>query len=176
MTDSELETLAQLLAGLGITLNLTDAEGHLLISAPATRRESGTELPRTVSMNLADGRRLVLAPDTEIERRNAEARQRFRVLAEHSSDLIVAVDADLAIRFASQAAATLLDLVPEERCLKLKGAYLALRRRVHELALDDGGRVVPDAELEAVRAFVSSVWHEVFGGVEGEGEQAGAPV
>ena len=69
-----------------------------------------------------------------------------------------------------------LDLVPEERCLKLKGAYLALRRRVHELALDDGGRVVPDAELEAVRAFVSSVWHEVFGGVEGEGEQAGAPV
>ena len=107
MTDSELETLAQLLAGLGITLTLTDAEGHLLISVPATRRDAGIE-PRTVSMNLADGRRLVLTPDTEVERRNAEARQRFRVLAEHSSDLIVAVDADLAIRFASQAATTLL--------------------------------------------------------------------
>ena len=107
MTESELETLAQLLAGLGITLTLTDAEGHLLISAPPLRRDGSAETPRTVSMNLADGRRLVLSPDTEGERRNAEARQRFRVLAEHSSDLIVAVDADLAIRFASQAAATL---------------------------------------------------------------------
>jgi diguanylate cyclase (GGDEF)-like protein/PAS domain S-box-containing protein len=114
VTDSELETLAQLLAGLGITLNLTDAEGHLLISAPPVRRDAGADALRTVSMNLADGRRLVLAPDTEVERRNAEARQRFRVLAEHSSDLIVAVDADLAIRFASQAAATLLDIVPDE--------------------------------------------------------------
>jgi len=114
VTDSELETLAQLLAGLGITLNLTDAEGHLLISAPLPRRDAGADVPRTVSMNLADGRRLVLAPDSEVERRNAEARQRFRVLAEHSSDLIVAVDADLAIRFASQAAITLLDIVPDE--------------------------------------------------------------
>ena len=34
-------------------------------------------------------------------------------------------------------------LVPAERCLRLKEAYLALRRRVHELALDEGGRVVP---------------------------------
>ena len=35
-------------------------------------------------------------------------------------------------------------LVPEERCLRLKEAYLALRQRVHELALDEGGRVVPE--------------------------------
>jgi len=113
VTDPEFETLAQLMAGLGVTLNVTDAEGHLLISGPAPRHDP-TEPPRTVSMNLADGRRLVLVPDTEEQRRNAEARQRFRVLAEHSTDLIVAVDADLVIRFASQSAATLLDIVPEE--------------------------------------------------------------
>lgn len=59
-------------------------------------------------------------------------------------------------------------LVPEERCLLLKDAYLALRRRVHELALDDGGRVVPDGEFAAVRELVSGVWDEVFAGVEGE--------
>ena len=114
VTDPEFETLAQLLAGFGITLSVTDAEGHLLINGPAARRDAHSESPRTVSMNLADGRRLVLVPDAEAERRNAEARQRFRVLAEHSTDLIVAVDADLVIRFASQSATTLLDIVPEE--------------------------------------------------------------
>jgi hypothetical protein len=65
VTDPELETLAQLLAGFGITLNVTDAEGHLLISGPAARRDAHSEPPRTVSMNLADGRRLVLVPDAE---------------------------------------------------------------------------------------------------------------
>jgi glutamate-ammonia-ligase adenylyltransferase len=59
-------------------------------------------------------------------------------------------------------------LVPEALCLQLKEAYLALRQRVHELALDEGGRVVPEKELAAVRDFVSGVWREVFGGVEGE--------
>jgi glutamate-ammonia-ligase adenylyltransferase len=58
-------------------------------------------------------------------------------------------------------------LVPEERCLALKDAYLALRRRVHELALDEGGRVVPEPELAAVRDFVGSVWRDVFDDVEG---------
>jgi glutamate-ammonia-ligase adenylyltransferase len=59
-------------------------------------------------------------------------------------------------------------LVPEELCLRLKDAYLALRRRVHELALDEGGRVVPDTEFSGVRDFVSGVWREVFADVEGE--------
>jgi [glutamine synthetase] adenylyltransferase / [glutamine synthetase]-adenylyl-L-tyrosine phosphorylase len=53
-------------------------------------------------------------------------------------------------------------LVPAERCLQLKDAYLALRRRAHELALDEGGRVVPAEELAAVRELVSGVWAEVF--------------
>jgi len=59
-------------------------------------------------------------------------------------------------------------LVPEELCLRLKDAYLALRRRVHELALDEGGRVVPEPELQPVRDFVSGVWRSVFADVEGE--------
>ena len=53
-------------------------------------------------------------------------------------------------------------LVPEELCSAPQGSYLALRQRVHELALDEGGRVVPEPELAAVRDFVSGVWAEVF--------------
>ena len=59
-------------------------------------------------------------------------------------------------------------LVPEDLCLRLKGAYLALRGRVHELGLDEGGRVVPEPELEEVRELVSGVWRDVFQGAEGE--------
>ena len=84
LTDAEFQTLAQMLAGFGITLNLTDAEGRQLVAGRVPRRDASAEAPRTVSMNLADGRRLVLVPDAEAERRNAEARLRFRVLAEHS--------------------------------------------------------------------------------------------
>jgi glutamate-ammonia-ligase adenylyltransferase len=53
-------------------------------------------------------------------------------------------------------------LVSNERCLKLKDAYLALRRRIHELALDEGGRVVDDREFEDLRAWIISIWQEVF--------------
>jgi glutamate-ammonia-ligase adenylyltransferase len=59
-------------------------------------------------------------------------------------------------------------LVAEDLCLRLKDAYLALRQRVHELALDEGGRVVPDTELTAVRDFVRGVWRDAFADVEGE--------
>jgi [glutamine synthetase] adenylyltransferase / [glutamine synthetase]-adenylyl-L-tyrosine phosphorylase len=59
-------------------------------------------------------------------------------------------------------------LVSAERCRQMKQAYLTLRQRVHELALDEGARVVPNDELGEVRAFVTGVWAEVFAGVEGE--------
>jgi diguanylate cyclase (GGDEF)-like protein/PAS domain S-box-containing protein len=114
MTDDELHILAQLLAGFGITMSVTDVEGRLLIEGHPKPRDARGDAVHTVSMNLADGRRLVLMPDTETEARNVEARLRFRLLAEHASDLIVAVDADLVIRFASQAAVTLLGAPPEE--------------------------------------------------------------
>ena len=60
-------------------------------------------------------------------------------------------------------------LVPPERCRRMKESYLALRRRTHELALDEGGRVVPDAEFEELRAWVAGVWDEVFAGVDDAG-------
>jgi glutamate-ammonia-ligase adenylyltransferase len=59
-------------------------------------------------------------------------------------------------------------LVSAERCRGMKEAYLALRRRVHELALDEAGRVVPAEDFAVVREFVTSVWAEVFADVEGE--------
>ncbi len=59
-------------------------------------------------------------------------------------------------------------LVSAERCRQLKDAYLALRQRVHELALDERRRVVAGTEFVAVRAFVTEVWNEVFAGVAGE--------
>jgi glutamate-ammonia-ligase adenylyltransferase len=56
-------------------------------------------------------------------------------------------------------------LVPQALCAGLKDAYLALRQRVHELALDEGGRVVPEQEFAPVRGFVSDVWRGVFADV-----------
>jgi glutamate-ammonia-ligase adenylyltransferase len=57
-------------------------------------------------------------------------------------------------------------LVAAERCAALKDAYIALRQRLHELALDEAGRVVPQGELTAVRRLVSDVWNEVFADAE----------
>jgi glutamate-ammonia-ligase adenylyltransferase len=53
-------------------------------------------------------------------------------------------------------------VVPRERCERLKEAYLALRYRTHELALDEAGRVVDDSEFMELRAWIVSVWKEVF--------------
>jgi [glutamine synthetase] adenylyltransferase / [glutamine synthetase]-adenylyl-L-tyrosine phosphorylase len=60
-------------------------------------------------------------------------------------------------------------LVPAERCRLLKECYLALRQRVHELALDEGGRVVSEPDFAVVREHVTAVWHEVFADVESAG-------
>ncbi|MGB7214123.1 MAG: bifunctional [glutamate--ammonia ligase]-adenylyl-L-tyrosine phosphorylase/[glutamate--ammonia-ligase] adenylyltransferase [Gammaproteobacteria bacterium] len=54
-------------------------------------------------------------------------------------------------------------LLPVERAEALKEAYLALRRKVHDLALDERGRVIPADEMTEVRAFVIRCWEEVFG-------------
>ncbi|MBE7418963.1 MAG: GGDEF domain-containing protein [Ideonella sp.] len=163
MTNAELQTLAQLLSGLGVMLTVTDAEGHLLVSGPPAQHR-GDALPHTVSMNLADGRRLVLIPDAETELRNAEARQRFRVLAEHSSDLIVAVDADLAIRFASQAATTMLDIVPQELHGRTLAELLAPEDRAGFIArhfMHATRRGPPGADLfRALRRDGSALWIE----------------
>jgi len=61
-------------------------------------------------------------------------------------------------------------LVPAERCRRMKEAYLALRQRIHELALDEGGRVVAEHEFRDLRSWVGGVWDEVFAGVDDIGE------
>ena len=65
-------------------------------------------------------------------------------------------------------------LVPADRCRRMKEAYLALRQRVHELALDEAGRVAGEDEFRDLRAWVVSVWDEVFAGVA-PGEDATPP-
>jgi [glutamine synthetase] adenylyltransferase / [glutamine synthetase]-adenylyl-L-tyrosine phosphorylase len=60
-------------------------------------------------------------------------------------------------------------LVPAATCRRMKDAYLELRGRIHELALDEGGRVVADTEFREVRAWVVSIWDEVFAGI-GDGD------
>jgi glutamate-ammonia-ligase adenylyltransferase len=65
-------------------------------------------------------------------------------------------------------------LVPAERCQRTKEAYLALRQRLHELALDEGGRVVPEHEFADLRGWVVGVWDEVFAAVEPDAELSGA--
>ena len=66
-------------------------------------------------------------------------------------------------------------LVSADRCRRLKEAYLALRQRVHELALDEAGRVVGEDELRDLRAWVVSVWEEAFAGVEPDDEATPSP-
>ena len=111
LSDADFEALAQLLDGFGLAFSLVDSEGRPLVANTEHRkRRSGPA--RVGSVALSDGRRLVLS---EGERRSglAVADTRFKLLAEHSSDLLVAVDADLAIRYASPASNTLLGCTPE---------------------------------------------------------------
>ena len=54
-------------------------------------------------------------------------------------------------------------LVPAEHCRRLKEAYLTLRKRTHELALAEAGRVVAAAEFAELRGWVVARWREVFG-------------
>ena len=54
------------------------------------------------------------------------------------------------------------ELVPAGQCRRLTSIYLALRERSHELALNNAGRNVALSEFEDDRAWVSSLWDEVF--------------
>ncbi len=59
-------------------------------------------------------------------------------------------------------------VIEADLCRRLQQAYLALRRRVHELSLDEGGRTVPVDELGdlgPIRAEVAAAWDEAFAGV-----------
>jgi diguanylate cyclase (GGDEF)-like protein/PAS domain S-box-containing protein len=111
VSDEDFQALAQLLDGFGLAFSLVDEEGRALVAnAEHRKRRSGPA--RVASVVLSNGQRMVLS---EGDHRSglAVAYTRFKLLAEHSTDLIVAVDADLAIRYASPAAQTLLASPPE---------------------------------------------------------------
>ncbi|WP_284616541.1 GGDEF domain-containing protein [Aquabacterium humicola] len=104
MNEADFLALAQLLEGQGLGFALTDTVGRALVSNKLHRH--GASRGHTLTLN--DGRRVAILP------RPVDTDLRFKLLAEHSTDLIVAVDADLAIRYASPATRTLLGSQPPE--------------------------------------------------------------
>jgi glutamate-ammonia-ligase adenylyltransferase len=53
-------------------------------------------------------------------------------------------------------------LISETEAGSLKADYLALRKRQHELALNDADRVVDDSEFEELRARIVARWDATF--------------
>lgn len=124
LNEADLHALARLLSGFGVWLSVAEQGAP---AQPMAGTPDAAAQPPSASMPLADGRMLHIAgpastapaapihtPSPLQERRaGAEvADMRFRLLAEHSIDMIVAVDADLAIRYASPATARLLGWAP----------------------------------------------------------------
>ncbi len=155
MNEADFHALAQLMEGMGLGFALADGQGRTLLG---NRHHRQPPAARGNQLTLTDGRRITLTP-----RNGVEPDTRFKLLAEHSIDLIVAVDADLAIRYASPATATLLKcapvdlhghtlaelLVPEERA-----AFIA--RHFTKVAQRGGG---PDL-FRALRRDGSTLWVE----------------
>ena len=54
-------------------------------------------------------------------------------------------------------------LVSAERCRRLKAIYIALRERAHELALNEGGRIVSGEAFAEARGWVGALWDEALG-------------
>ncbi len=139
----DIQSLAQLLDGFGVSLGVVGADNRVqalvpagsLVHAPAPRHGS-----RVATMRLADGRRLVVTerdrrperaaaadappdppapggpPALRLPERRATGQSgdlRFRLLAEHSIDMLVAVDADLAVHYASPATRGMLGCEPD---------------------------------------------------------------
>ncbi|MBP6899712.1 MAG: GGDEF domain-containing protein [Burkholderiaceae bacterium] len=119
MNEGDFQALGALLDSFGLAFTLVDGDGRAVLGnrqAQSQQRRAGA---RVASLALSSGQRLLLA---EGERRGAgpghgagqDSDIRFRLLAEHATDLIVAVDADLAIRYASPATRSLLGCEPSE--------------------------------------------------------------
>ena len=112
MNDSDVRALSQLLETLGFGFGISDSQGSVQF---ANRLHQGRADVRGASTPLSGGRLLTLGVPASIDRRlSADAETRFRVLAEHSMDLIIAVDLDLAIRYASPATSSMLGCAPND--------------------------------------------------------------
>jgi diguanylate cyclase (GGDEF)-like protein/PAS domain S-box-containing protein len=140
LNEADLHALSRLLGGFGMRVALSEPGGgqpQVLAGPPALLADGPA-----ATLALADGRQLHLqlgqaaaapaapaaatpaAAELPMRERRAGpevADMRFRLLAEHSIDMIVAVDADLAIRYVSPASVRLLGHAPSE----LQGHTLA---------------------------------------------------
>jgi len=54
-------------------------------------------------------------------------------------------------------------LVSPERCTRIKNIYITLRESAHELALNEGGRIVRGDSFAEERGWIGGVWAEVLG-------------
>ena len=190
LNEADLRALATLLEGFGVSLGVAGDDRRVQPLAAGFAASGGA--PRLASMVMADGRRLVVsgrehrvpagppaasttpaavppqaaAPSPFVAERRAgadTADMRFRLLAEHSIDLIVAVDADLAIRYASPATATLLGCAPNDLHGHTLAELLAPEDRAafiarHFTKAAQRG-VVPDL-FRALRRDGSTLWVE----------------
>lgn len=111
MIDSDVQALADLLESLGIGFGIADARGQAEVANRWLGSGAGL---RSASIGLADGRQLTLRLPVAFDRHlGGDAETRFRLLAEHSTDLIIAVDLDLVIGYASPATSSMLGCAPE---------------------------------------------------------------
>jgi diguanylate cyclase (GGDEF)-like protein/PAS domain S-box-containing protein len=114
LNEADFQALAQLLDSFGLAFSLSSSDGQpLLDNRHHQLRQTRPVNPgRAGTITLGDGRRLLVGAAPLVaggDRRASEAADmRFKLLAEHSMDLIVAVDADLAIRYASPATTSML--------------------------------------------------------------------
>lgn len=131
MNDDDLQALIHVLDAFGLGAVLSDAQGEPLAANRQlrARRQGG----HVVTLPLSDGRRLTIADGAR--RGDTEAAEmRFRLLAEHSSDLILAVDTNLAIHYASPASAALLGAPPDALVGHTVAELLAPEERASFLA------------------------------------------
>ena len=204
----DLQSLARLLDGFGVSLGLVGDDNRVqalvpagsLVHAPAPRHGS-----RVATLRLADGRRLVVTerdrrpertpddsappaaaaveppdspsdsssdsssdgpPALRLPERRATGSSgdlRFRLLAEHSMDMLVAVDADLAVRYASPATRTTLGCEPDQLHGRTLVELLAPEDRAEFITrhFTQAARRGMGTDLfRALRADGSTVWVE----------------
>ena len=193
LSETDLRALATLLEGFGVSLGLAGddrrvqplaagmaasggaprlasmvlADGRrLVVSGREHRVVAGAPTIPTTPATPATAPPQPAVPSPFIAERRASADtadMRFRLLAEHSIDLIVAVDADLAIRYASPATASLLGCAPNDLHGHTLAELLAPEDRAafiarHFTKAAQRG-VVPDL-FRALRRDGSTLWVE----------------
>lgn len=189
LNEADLQGLAQVLSGFGVWLSVSEP-GRGPQTLAGSPPPSAQAAPPPAQLRLSDGRQLLVSAqsgphlrvvprsgpvvDTSgnggvvlpLERRAGPevADVRFRLLAEHSIDMILAVDANLAIRYASPATTRLLGREPNDLLGHTLADLLAHEDRAafiarHFTRAAQRGQSVPDL-FRALHHDGSSRWVE----------------